>query len=212
MSRLPMPSRRVREQEVLDAGVLVPGVVAVAQRVRLLAAGAADGVVAAAACRRRSSSSRCPRWTAARVPVARKMLPCAAIGVGRAVALGGVVRRCRARQSTAWLPSRSTMRSVSPAAHHAATTARAPPPPRRAPPRRSRGRRARACGEPGSRSSVLRKARWRSGVDVQQRRRRAPVGLAPPGRHAQRRAPVARAAGRARWGLLTTTRSAPSRP
>ena len=43
---------RALGEEVLDARVLVTGVVAVAQRVRLLAAGAADGVVAAARRRR----------------------------------------------------------------------------------------------------------------------------------------------------------------
>ena len=80
-SRLPSPHFDAFDQEVLDAGVLVLRVVAVAQRVRLLAARTADGVVAAAGVVDDLEQRACPRSTAARMPVVRKMLRCAAIVV-----------------------------------------------------------------------------------------------------------------------------------
>ncbi len=69
-------------EEVVHAGVLGPGVVAVAQGVGLLGAGAADRVVPAARRPRRPSSAGCARSTCSTLPVVRKMFPCAWIVSG----------------------------------------------------------------------------------------------------------------------------------
>ena len=90
MSRLPMPAPRVREEEVVDARVLVPGVEAVAQRVRLATARAADGVVAFAV--RRGDRHHRPALVGEQLRAGdQEDVPLGHHRVGRAVALGGIV-------------------------------------------------------------------------------------------------------------------------
>ena len=101
-SRLPRPQRALGE-EVLDAGVLVAGVVSVAAGVRLLAAGAAERVVAAAVvgddvssgARRRSSAGRCR--SSGRCSPARRSCParCSARSVSAARRTGSRRPGCR---------------------------------------------------------------------------------------------------------------------
>ena len=81
---------RVREQEVVDARVLVTGVEAVAQRVRLAAARAADGVVALAG--GRGDRHHRPALVGEQLRAGdEEDVPLGHDRVGRAVALGGIV-------------------------------------------------------------------------------------------------------------------------
>ena len=81
---------RVREEEVVDARVLVPGVEPVAQRVRLAAARAADGVVALAG--RRGDRHHRPALVGEQLRAGdQEDVALRDDRVGRAVALGGIV-------------------------------------------------------------------------------------------------------------------------
>ncbi len=100
-------------EEVLPAPVLVHGVVAVPQGVRLLAAGAADGVLAFDLVGH-DGREGAPYWLRSTVPVRTYALPC------HARVSGTLYRSLRSasensRQSADWLPPTSTMVRTCPA-------------------------------------------------------------------------------------------------
>ena len=202
--------------------------VALAQPVRgALAAGSSRRRRAGARCGGRSAACSTPwsrrrRWcrggrtsspviviigaalvgAAARVPVARKMLPWADDRVGRAVALGGVVGVVE--QAVDGLVAARGRRCAGRLAGVArrATTAPGPRRPRRARPCASSARRRHV----GTSSSVFWKARSASGVGGAQRVVGRRSAVAAPGGDPQRVDRVARAAGRAgggRWPART---------
>ena len=95
-SRLPRPWRAPAARKLSTQACWWRGVVAVAQRVRLPAAGPADRVVVGARAWRRSSSSGVPSLERSDGAGDEEDVALGGDRVGRRVALGGVVRRRRA--------------------------------------------------------------------------------------------------------------------
>ena len=198
MSRLPRPRRECpRARKFSTQACWCLGVVAVAQRVRLLAAGAADGVVAPHVVAVTVISGR-PSLDSSSVPGDEEDVALGDDRVGRAVALGRVVGVVeQAVDGLVALEVDDAQRAAG-ARRRATTGARAST--------TSSSTTHRSCRTRPSSvsrySSVFRNARSRLRASTTTPGRRASVGGSPPGGDAQRRRPCTSGRGSSRCGRV----------